>query len=275
MTADELFGAAPGAANDLRPGSALPGPPRELPYSTVDLSGRTGETAALLTLLRAAPGSGKAERDGRVVVGTIDGMAGVGKSAVAVHVAHQVASDYPDGQLYVNLRAAAGGLPPLLPIEALTRMLRSLGLADGAIPYDVDEVAACFRSMTSGRKLFVLLDDASSADHVRDLLPAGPGCAVLITSRRVLATVPGAHRLHLDVLPDHEAFELLCRITGPERLAGEGERLPRSFACAEGCPWRSGSLGPGWPPGPRGRSASSPRVSPMPGTGWSCSRQTT
>jgi tetratricopeptide (TPR) repeat protein len=253
MTADELFGAGPAEINAGHAGPSLPGPPRELPYSAA-LTGRLGETAALVALLRRGPsGGGEVEPDGRVVIGTIDGMGGVGKSALAIHVAHQVAGDYPGGQLYVNLRAAVPGLPPLQPIEALGRMLRSLGLADGAIPDEVEEAAGSFRSIASGRRLLVLLDDACSADQVRDLLPAGPGCGVLITSRRVLATLPGAVRLHLEVLPDDDSLELLCRTAARQRLAGEERAAAEILQLCGGLPLAIRIVGarlaarPAWP----------------------------
>lgn len=255
MTADELFDPAASGADGLHPAPLPRCPPRELPYSTANLTGRDGETAALQSLLGRGPPGGRRARDGRVVIATIDGMGGVGKSALAVHVAHHVASDYPDGQLYVNLRGAAGGLPPLRPIEAITRMLRSLGMGGDAIPGNLDEAAACFRSMTNERRLLVLLDDANSADHVRDLLPAGPGCAVLITSRRVMATVPGARRLHLDILSDDEALELLCRIAGPDRVAGEARAVAELLRMCGGLPLAIRIVGarlaarPAWPVG--------------------------
>ena len=130
MPADMLFGPASGGPGRLDSGPPLRCPPRELPYSTVDFTGRLGETAALLALLRRGPPVGGAEQGDRVMIGTIDGMAGIGKSALAIHVAHQLADQYPDGQLYVNLRGAVCGFRPLQPIEALSRMLRSLGVCE-------------------------------------------------------------------------------------------------------------------------------------------------
>jgi tetratricopeptide (TPR) repeat protein len=158
-----------------------------------------------------------------VVISAIDGMGGVGKSALAIHLAYQLveARLFPDGQLYVNLQGAAAGLPPLAPLEALGRMLRSLGTDPAAIPAEVEEAAARFRSLAAQRRLLVLLDNASSMEQVRPLLPASPTCAVLVTSRRVLGTLEGVRTLHLDVLTEEEALELLCRIAGRERIAAE------------------------------------------------------
>jgi tetratricopeptide (TPR) repeat protein len=150
-------------------------------------------------------------------------MGGIGKSALAIQVAHELvgAGAFPDGQLYVNLQGATPGLTPLHPLDVLGRMLRALGLEPAQVPTETEEAAARFRSLAAQRRLLVLLDNAASPDQVRPLLPASPTCRVLVTSRQVLATLEGTRRLHLDVLPHHEALELLGRIAGPERIAAE------------------------------------------------------
>ena len=155
------------------------------------------------------------------MIGAIDGMGGVGKSALAAHVANQVADHFPDGQLYLNLHGATPGLAPLDPVDALGRMLRALGLDPGQIPADVDEAAARFRSLAAQRRLLVLLDDARDAEQVRPLLPASRTCAVLITSRQALTTLEGVRAVHLDVLPHEQALHLLGRVAGPDRVAAD------------------------------------------------------
>jgi tetratricopeptide (TPR) repeat protein/transcriptional regulator with XRE-family HTH domain len=193
--------------------------PRELPRPPADFTGRTDELTRLRELIDPP---GRAD-EMRLVVGAIDGMAGTGKSALAIQVAHQLADGdaFPDGQLYVNLRGATVGLQPLEPVDALGRMLRSLGLDPAAIPADVEEAAARFRSLAAERRMMVLLDDARSAEQVRPLLPASPTCVVLITSRQMLASLEGVRSLHLDVLSHEEALRLLGLIAGRERVAVE------------------------------------------------------
>jgi tetratricopeptide (TPR) repeat protein len=158
-----------------------------------------------------------------VIVGAVDGMAGAGKSALAVQLAHQMASEgaFSDGQLYVNLRGATTGLAPLEPLQALGRMLRSLGVDPAAIPTDTDEAAARFRSLAAERRMLLLLDDARDAEQVRPLLPGSSTCVVLITSRQVLASLDGIRWLHLDVLSPEHGLDLLSRIVGRERTSAE------------------------------------------------------
>jgi tetratricopeptide (TPR) repeat protein len=204
--------------------------PRELPRPPADFTGRVGELAMLRALFNAdalqARNADEADppagwHGDPVVISSIDGMGGIGKSALAAHAASQLVDGFPDGQLYVNLQGATPGLAPLEPLEALGRMLRALGVDPAAIPTKVDEAAARFRSLAAERRLLVLLDDASSPEQVRPLLPGSPTCAVLVTSRQVLATLEGAHPVHLDVLPTEQALTLLGRIVGRERIAAE------------------------------------------------------
>jgi len=122
----------------------------------------------------------------------VDGMGGVGKSALAIQAANMLADNFPHGQLYVNLQGATPGLSPLGPLDALGHMLRALGCDPVAIPGQVDEAAARFRSLAAGHRLLILLDNAANGRQVRPLLPADPGSAVLITSRRPLVTLDGA-----------------------------------------------------------------------------------
>jgi transcriptional regulator with XRE-family HTH domain len=192
-------------------------PPREVPRPPADFTGRAAE----LTTLREPCGSETVGGGRPVVISTIDGMGGIGKSALAIHAAHELAPAFPDGQLYVDLQGATPGLPPLDPLAALGRVLRSLGLEPGAIPATVAERAARFRSLAAGRRLLVLLDNAADAEQVRPLLPGGPTSVVLVTSRRPLVTLEGARALHLGLLPEADGLALLARIAGPVRVAAE------------------------------------------------------
>lgn len=189
-------------------------PPRQLPRASAAFTGRHGELARLQRLLRST-------RQGSVAIAAITGTPGVGKSALAIHAAHHVADRFADGQLYLDLHGATPGLPPLDPLDALGRMLRSLGVGHGQIPADVDEAAARFRTLTAGRRLLVVLDNAHDAAQVRLLLPASPGCTALVTGRRALGMLEGARLLDLALLPHDEAVELLARIAGPERIRAE------------------------------------------------------
>jgi DNA-binding SARP family transcriptional activator/DNA polymerase III delta prime subunit len=159
--------------------------------------------------------------DRRVPVVALSGPPGVGKTALAIHAAHGLVERFPDGQLYVNLHGATAGLQPLPPLEVLGRFLRALGADPAAIPTELEEASAAFRSRSAHRRLLVVLDDAADAAQVVPLLPASPGCGVLVTSRRVLSALEGATHLHLDVLGPAEAVELLARLAGRERLAAE------------------------------------------------------
>jgi DNA-binding SARP family transcriptional activator/tetratricopeptide (TPR) repeat protein len=214
--------------------------PRQLPVATRHFAGRA-EAVKMLAGLAAGTG----EEDRAVVISAIEGTAGVGKTTLAVHVAHQVADRFPDGQLYVNLRGFDPAGPPLSPGEAIRIFLEALGVPAAQIPASLDAQAGLYRSLLAGRRMLVLLDNAAGVDQVRPLLPAGPGCLVLVTSRSQLTglvAAEGAYLLTLDVLTGAEARELLGRRLGPERLSADpaaaGElielcaRLPLALAIA-------------------------------------------
>jgi DNA-binding SARP family transcriptional activator len=206
--------------------SALPSPgpaglvPRQLPPDVGAFTGRAAEIAAAR---EAIPG--------RVLA--IAGPGGVGKSALAVHLAHRLSHLFPDGQLYVDLQGAAPGLRPLEPLDALGRFLRALGSRDGD-PRTVAEASAAFRALAAPRRLLVVLDNARDAGQVRPLLPAGQQTAVLITSRRILSTLDAVAHLNLDVLPEAEAVRLLGRLAGPERITADPAAAQRVARCC-GC----------------------------------------
>lgn len=206
--------------------------PRELPRPAADFTGRDAELATLRTLLDD-PRSDDARP---VVISAIDGMGGVGKSALAIHAAQLLVDSgrFPDGQLYVDLQGSTGGQPPLDPLDALGRLLRSLGLSPAAVPTEVAEAASRFRSLAAERRLLVVLDNAHSAQQVRPLLPGSPTCGVIVTSRQPLTMLEGAHALHLDVLPTDQALALLGQVVGRGRVAAEPE------AAAEVVRWCGG-----------------------------------
>ncbi|MFD5124518.1 BTAD domain-containing putative transcriptional regulator [Streptomyces sp. NPDC058385] len=192
--------------------------PAELPHDTPGFAGRTGEIDRLHSLLAPARVQGAANT---VVISAIGGAAGIGKTALAVHWAHQVRDRFPDGQLYVNLHGFDHDREPLEPSEALELLLRSLGLAASEIPPHHEAQGRVFRTLLADRRMLVLLDNAASADQVRPLLPSSPTCCVLVTSRNRLGDLvahDGAHALPLDLLQPDEARALLSRTLGAERV---------------------------------------------------------
>jgi DNA-binding SARP family transcriptional activator len=186
--------------------------PAQLPADITDFTGRKAQLARVQHLVAAA------DRSPAALI-AITGKAGVGKTTLAVHAAHELRAHYPEGQLFVNLRGTEAH--PLTPANVLARFLRSLGMDRTAIPDDVEERAALYRSRLADRRLLILLDNAASEAQLRPLLPGTPGCAVLVTSRARLAGLNGARPVDLDILEPDRAVELLARVVGPLRVAAE------------------------------------------------------
>ncbi|HVQ96666.1 MAG TPA: BTAD domain-containing putative transcriptional regulator [Mycobacteriales bacterium] len=220
-----------------RPASAPTTAYRQLPPDIAEFTGRSAELAVLADQL-PAPG----EPAGAIVISAIEGMAGVGKTRLAVHLAHRLiaAGRYTDAQLYVDLRGYADE-PPADPATVLASFLHLLGVPGAQIPPDLDSRAALYRDRLHDRNALVLLDNAGSEAQVRPLLPAGPGNLVLVTSRRALA-LDGAAGLVLDLFTPGEAAALLTQIVGTARVAAEPDgaggvvelcgRLPLAIALA-------------------------------------------
>jgi DNA-binding SARP family transcriptional activator len=190
--------------------------PRQLPAAVRHFAGRAAELKRLTELLDDTVATG-----GTVMISAIDGTAGIGKTALAVHWAHQVAPWFPDGQLYVNLRGFDPSGSPMTPTEAIRGFLDALGLPPQRIPADLAEQAALYRSRLADRRVLVVLDNARDVDQVRPLLPGTQGCLTVITSRnRLLGLVAaeGATPLTLDLLSHTEAYELLTRRIGAETV---------------------------------------------------------
>ena len=198
-------------------------PPRQLPADVRGFVNRTADLARLDLLL-----SGSSESDANATaVCVIAGTAGVGKTSLAVHWAHRVATSFPDGQLYVNLRGYDPGTP-VTAGEALARFLGALGIAAEAIPPDVESRSALYRSRLAGRKVLVVLDNAATTSQVRQLLPGVPGCLVLVTSRSRLSGLvarDGAQPLPLNLLPEDDAVELLRIVTSGYRTSDDLQDL--------------------------------------------------
>jgi len=217
------------AGEEARPAGAAPPDapaphpvPRQLPADATVFRGRAETLAALRRML---PGAGAAGRCPAVVV--VVGAAGMGKTTVAVRFAHEARDRFPDGQLFLDLRGYAP-TPPLTPAEALHRLLTALGVDPGAVPREVDEQAALYRSTLADRRVLVLLDNAHHPDQVRPLLPAADGAMVIVTSRDRFAGLAASHgvrRLSIGALQPVEAVAVLTDIAGRDRAAAEPAAL--------------------------------------------------
>jgi DNA-binding SARP family transcriptional activator len=190
-------------------------PPAQLPAAIDDLIGRQEELGRIEHWLVEHPGTA-------APVCAISGAAGNGKTALAVYAAQAISPSFPDGQLYVALRGA-DRTTAVEPREVLGALLRALGVAQARLPTTTDERAALYRSTLANRRVLIVLDDAGSEQQVRPLLPAQPGCAVLVTSRARLSGLERANHLSLDVLDRDSAIELLAAVAGTDRVGAQQE----------------------------------------------------
>ncbi|SDD68967.1 DNA-binding transcriptional activator of the SARP family [Glycomyces harbinensis] len=194
--------------------------PRQLPIDVDRFSGRAPEMKELADLLNP-------ETARRSKVAVVSGMAGVGKTTLAVHFAHESVQWFPDGQLYIDL-AGFGPRPPIPADEALRRFIETLAPASGPVPDDTETRAGLYRSVTAGKRLLLVLDNASDADQVAALLPGGSGCFTLVTSRNRLDGLlarTGAHRIALEPVTHIEARQMVIDRLGPDRVASDADAL--------------------------------------------------
>jgi tetratricopeptide (TPR) repeat protein len=214
------------ARNQLSPGSPAPSSavavPRQLPAAVARFAGRAAELEALTSLLEEAALPG-----GTVVISAIDGTAGIGKTALAVQWARQVAGRFPDGQLYVNLRGFDPAGPPMAPAEAVRGFLEAFEVPAARIPVSLDAQEALYRSLLAGRRVLVVLDNARDAGQVRPLLPGSPGCSAVVTSRNRLTGLiaDGAHPLTVGLFTDTDARQMLVRRLGADRVAAQPQAV--------------------------------------------------
>ncbi|MEV4615928.1 BTAD domain-containing putative transcriptional regulator [Kitasatospora sp. NPDC049258] len=209
------------------PAPAAYRPPAQLPRDIADFTGRQGQVRELQDLLTPAPG-------GPLGVVAVSGAGGLGKTTLAVHSAHRAAADFPDGQLYVDLRGVQ--TTPAAPSDVLACFLRDLGEPEAEIPTTEDSRAARYRSLLADRRVLVVLDNARDAAQVRPLLPGSAGCAVLVTSRRRLGGLTGAVHLGLSTLAEPEALELFTALAGRARVAAEPSAAARVVTHCAGLP---------------------------------------
>jgi DNA-binding SARP family transcriptional activator len=216
------------------PRHRAPAPPRrvpaQLPADVPDFTNRETHLDRLLQLVAQA----RERENPAVPIAVVAGTPGLGKTAFAVHAAHALRHDFPDGQLYVNL--LGGSERPAPADEVLARFLRDLGVDGARVPVDAEERAALYRTRLAGKQTLVLLDDARQAAQVRPLLPGTGSCAVIVTSRRRLSDLAGSSLVDLDVLDDSTATELFTRIIGTERAEAEPEAVREVLAICGGLP---------------------------------------
>ncbi|GIH17715.1 AfsR/SARP family transcriptional regulator [Rugosimonospora africana] len=206
--------------------------PAQLPPELAGFTGRGAELRRLDDLLADASTGGAA-------ILAIDGTTGIGKTVLAVHWAHRIAARFPDGQLYVNLRGFDPTATPVAPSEAVRGFLDALGVPPQRMPLDLETQAGRYRSLLSGRRVLVLLDNARDAEQVRPLLPGAPGCLVVVTTRQQptgLVIAEGARPLTLGLMSPAEARELLARRIGADRVAAEPVSVDEIVASCAGLP---------------------------------------
>jgi len=217
----------------------LPLVPRQLPTTVQSFTGRQAELAELTTSLEAM------RNGGAVIISAVDGSPGVGKTALAVHWAHRVAAEFPDGQLYLNLRGFDPSGEVVEAETAIRGFLDAFHVPAERVPQSLESQTAMYRTLLAGKRVLVILDNARDPEQVRPLLPGSPGCLVVVTSRARLtglAATFGARLITLDVLSTDEARELLSHRIGASRTEAEPDavdelarlcgRLPLALAVA-------------------------------------------
>ena len=205
--------------------------PTQLPADIGDFTGRDTHVKHLSDLLLTG---NAASSPGAVRIAVVNGAAGLGKTTLAVHAAHQVSAQFPDGQLYVDLLGASSQAAS--PGEVLARFLRDLGVEGDRVPARDDERAALYRTTLTGRRVLILLDNAKDAAQVRPLLPGSSSCAVLVTTRNRTSDLASMRFVDLNVLEDTEALALFSRVVGEGRAAAEPDATAEVLVACAGLP---------------------------------------
>lgn len=204
--------------------------PAQLPTDIGDFTGRTELVDHMCEMLAAREG----DSPGAVPVVVVAGSGGLGKTSLAIHAAHRLRDQYPDGQLYVDLLGATP--QPQAPADVLARFLRDLGVESTQVPADIEERAALYRTRLAGRRVLVLLDNARDAAQVRRLLPGSSTCAVIVTARSRMPDLASTRLVDLEVLDDDESLTLFTRIVGEKRAAAEPESTAEVLVACAGLP---------------------------------------
>jgi DNA-binding SARP family transcriptional activator len=225
-------GAVAAAAGVVEEPASLPPPrPTQLPADIGDFTGREDQVRHLSEMLVQDE---VASSPGAVRIAVVAGAAGLGKTALAVHAAHQVSFAFPDGQLYVDLFGASAR--PAAPGEVLARFLRDVGVEGDKVPVGDDERAALYRTRLTGRRMLILLDNAKDAAQVRPLLPGSASCAVLVTTRNRTPDLASTRFVDLHVLEDTESLTLFSRIVDDDRPAAEPDATAEVLLACAGLP---------------------------------------
>ena len=211
---------------------AVPAALSQLPADVPDFTGRADQVEYLCRLFSGSQDGG--DGAGAVPVALIAGAGGLGKTTLAVHVAHRLRERFPDGQLYIDLGGASDS--PAAPADVLARLLRQLGVDGDQVPAGADERAGLYRTRLAGRRMLIVLDDARDAAQARPLVPGSVSCGVLVTSRNLMPDLVGGRLVDLDVLDPAEARALLAKIVGAGRLDAEPDATSSLLAACAGLP---------------------------------------
>ena len=223
LTADAALGLP---AQPVEVAVQKPRVPSLLPTDIADFTGREDQLSRIRRHLVAAPGAGQRQA---VPVVVITGKGGVGKTSIAVHAAHEAASQFPDGQLFADLHGA--GSHQISPLQVLERFIRALGMSTSLIPEGLDERAEVYRNLIANRRVLIVLDDAVSESQVAPLLPGHGAAAVIITSRRRLAGLPGAIHVEVNIFAMDKSLDLLAHIAGEGRVQAEAQAAADIAEC--------------------------------------------
>jgi DNA-binding SARP family transcriptional activator/tetratricopeptide (TPR) repeat protein len=208
-----------------------PAPPRRMPAAIGDFTGRDCQLTQIVDILSQPPGVDEDPHGMRIV--SISGKSGVGKSALAIRAAHELLDRFPDGHLYVDLEEQSDDNGPG---RVLARFLRALGVSGQAIPEEAEERADLYRGRVATKRLLVVLDGVADEEQALPLLPGSPSCAVIVTSRARLTTLPGAHDVDVDVFDSDDSVELLAKIVGAERVRAERDATAELVSICGGLP---------------------------------------
>ena len=225
---------SPASPARAAPASAAPQPLPQLAQLPADIPDFTGRAEHVQDLRDLLAGPRRPDSPGAVVVAAVIGAGGLGKTTLAVHTAHLLRKEFPDGQLYINLLGASQHPAP--PSDVLARFLRDLGMNPARIPVEEEERSARYRSLLTDRRVLIVLDDAMDAAQVRPLLPGSASCAVLVTTRGRMPDLAGSRFVDLDVLAPAEARTLFAGIVGADRAEAEPEATEEVLTACAGLP---------------------------------------